>query len=72
MEINFCIVNAENVIENIIVADVDFAESIGAFPYYEGANIGDVYSPPEPEPEPEPEPTAEELIDIFLGVSNNG
>lgn len=24
---------------------------------------------PEPEPEPEPEPTAEELIDIMLGVS---
>ena len=26
---------------------------------------------PEPEPEPEPEPTADELIDILLGVSAN-
>ena len=24
---------------------------------------------PEPEPVPEPEPTAEELMDVFLGVS---
>lgn len=49
---NYCIVNSENIIENIIVADADFAESIGALPYYEGAGIGDEYSPPAPVVEP--------------------
>ena len=62
---NFCVVNSENIIENIIVADASFAESVGALPYYEGAAIGEVYAVPEPEPEP----TAEELMDILLGVS---
>ena len=29
-----------------------------------------IYEPlPEPEPDPEPEPTAEELLDILLGVT---
>ncbi len=27
---------------------------------------------PEPEPEPEPETTADELMDILLGVENDG
>ena len=53
---NYCIVNAENVIENIIVADESFANEIGALPYYEGADVGSVYAPPQPEPEPDPEP----------------
>lgn len=48
---NYCIVNAENVIENIIVADESFANEIGALPYYEGADVGAVYAPPQPEPE---------------------
>lgn len=47
---NYCIVNDENVIENIIVADETFAESIGAKPSYDGAAIGESYNPPAPEP----------------------
>ena len=47
---NYCIVNDENVIENIIVADEEFAESIGAKPSYDGAAIGESYNPPAPEP----------------------
>lgn len=43
---NYCIVNDENVIENIIVADEEFALSIGAKESYDGAAIGDTYSPP--------------------------
>ena len=27
---------------------------------------------PEPEPAPDPEPTADELMDILLGVENDG
>ena len=47
---NYCIVNDENIIENIIVADETFAESIGAKPSYDGATIGEAYNPPAPEP----------------------
>ena len=47
---NYCIVNDENVIENIIVADAEFALSIGAKEGYDGAAIGDTYSPPAPPP----------------------
>ena len=47
---NYCIVNDENVIENIIVADEEFALSIGAKPSYDGANIGEAYNPPPPPP----------------------
>ena len=47
---NYCIVNDENVIQNIIVADEEFALSIGAKESYEGAVIGDTYSPPAPPP----------------------
>lgn len=50
---NYCIVNDENVIQNIIVADEEFALSIGAKESYEGAAIGDTYSPP---------PTTEERV----------
>lgn len=53
----FCIVNADGIIENIIVADEDFAAEIGALPYYDGADIGAAYAPPEPDPEPTPEPS---------------
>ena len=42
----YCIVDADGVIENIIVADEAFAEEIGALPYYEGAEIGTAYAPP--------------------------
>ena len=47
---NYCIVNDENVIENIIVADEEFALSIGAKEGYDGAAVGDTYSPPPPPP----------------------
>lgn len=47
---NYCIVNDENIIENIIVADKTFAESIGAKSSYDGATIGKAYSPPAPPP----------------------
>ena len=47
---NYCIVNDEHIIENIIVADKEFAESIGAKPSYDGASIGETYNPPAPEP----------------------
>lgn len=47
---NYCIVNDENIIENIIVADEEFALAIGAKPSYDGASIGDTYSPPPPPP----------------------
>lgn len=47
---NYCIVNDENIIENIIVADEEFALSIGAKEGYDGAAIGDTYSPPAPPP----------------------
>ena len=47
---NYCIVNDENIIENIIVSDETFAESIGAKPSYDGAAIGEAYNPPPPDP----------------------
>ena len=43
---NYCIVNDENIIENIILADEEFALSIGAKESYDGAAIGGAYSPP--------------------------
>ena len=60
---NYCIVNDENVIQNIIVADEEFALSIGAKEGYDGAAIGDTYSPPAP---PAPEPTWNEDVDAML------
>ena len=47
----YCIVE-DGVIVNMIVAEADFAEEIGALPSYEGAAIGGAYTPPPPEPEP--------------------
>ena len=45
---NYCIVNADGIIENIIVCEDDAAsESFGAVQSYDGAIIGDVYAPPE-------------------------
>ncbi len=57
---NYCIINDENVIENIIVADETFAKSIGAKPSYDGATIGAAYNPPAPDP------TWNEDIDAML------
>lgn len=53
----YCILNAEGVIENIIVSDAAFAETLGLLPAYDGAAIGTAYAPPAPEPDP---PTEEE------------
>lgn len=44
---NYCIVNTNNIIENIIVCNSDeIAKQLNASPYYDGANIGDQYNPP--------------------------
>lgn len=44
---NYCIVNTNNIIENIIVCDSDeIAKQLNASSYYDGANIGDQYNPP--------------------------
>lgn len=53
---NYCVINDENIVTNIIVSDSDFAEMIGALPAYDGAAIGEAYSPP-----PTP-PTTEERV----------
>ena len=51
---------ADNIITNIIVcADDAAAGSLGAVPSYDGARIGDPYTPP---PEPEPEPTLDDRV----------
>lgn len=52
---NYCIVE-DGVIVNIIVAEADFAAEIGALPGYDGAAIGEKYSPP-----PSP-PTTDERV----------
>lgn len=68
----YLVVNSGGIIENIIVADEDFAASIGAVPSYEGANIGDAYDPPKSEPDPvETEPVTWAALDAAYqeGVS---
>lgn len=55
----YCIVE-DGVIVNMIVAEADFAEEIGALPSYDGAAIGGAYTPPPPEPEP---PTTDERLE---------
>lgn len=48
---NYCIVNDENIIENIIVCESDeVAAQFGALPSYDGATIGEAYNPPPPPP----------------------
>ena len=67
---NYCILNDDNIIENIIVCEDDAtAEAFGAVPSYDGARIGAAYDPPDPEPAPEPEPTADEVLNALLGVN---
>lgn len=63
---NYCIVNDENVIENIIVADEEFASAIGAKESYDGAAIGDTYSPPAPPPTTEERVTTLESDNTLL------
>lgn len=48
---NFCVVNSDGIIENVIVCDNDAtAKEFGAVPGYEGARIGDPYVAPPPQP----------------------
>ena len=48
---NYCIVNDENIIQNIIVCENDdIALQFGAKPSYDGATIGAAYNPPAPDP----------------------
>ena len=48
---NYCIINDENIIENIIVCENDdVALEFGAKPSYDGATIGEAYNPPAPPP----------------------
>ena len=66
---NYCILDENNVIENIIVCEDDETAALfGAVASYEGARIGDSYQPP-PEPEPEPQATDTEVLNALLGVS---
>lgn len=69
---DYCIVNADGIIENIIVADESFATEIGALPSYDGAAIGGAYAPPEPEPEPEPEPAEPSVWDELQAAYEEG
>lgn len=61
---NYCIVNADGIIENIIVCDADFAAELGALPSYDGAAIGEAYSPPPPPP------TTEERVAALEAASD--
>ena len=46
LRMDYCILNDETIIENMIVCEDDTtAELFGAVPAYEGARIGDVYDP---------------------------
>lgn len=61
---NYCIVNDKNIVTNIIVSDSAFAETIGALPSYDGAAIGEAYSPPPPPP------TTEERVAALEAASD--
>lgn len=50
---------------NTIVADESFVAEYCA----ENGYTFEAIPQPEPEPEPEPEPTADELMDLLLGVT---
>ena len=56
----------DGIITNIIQADEEFAGSIGALPYYDGARIGEAYQTPEPEAEPVPEATQLDRIEAQI------
>lgn len=48
---NYCILNNDNIVENIIVCESDeIAAEFSAVPSYDGARIGEAYSPPPPSP----------------------
>ena len=57
---NYCIVDANGIIENIIVCvDDSAAAEFGAVPSYDGASISEAYEPP---PAPDPGPTTEDRV----------
>lgn len=67
--VKWCIVDNNNLILNIIVSNSEFANVIGAKPWYEDATIGELYNYIEPEPEPEPPTEMEQLradVDYLL------
>lgn len=48
---DYCIINSDGIIENIIVCEDDAtAANFGGIPSYDGAAIGEAYSPPPPPP----------------------
>ena len=57
---NFCIVNSDGIIANIISCENEaVAKGFGALPCHDGASIGTAYEPPAP---PDPAPTTEERV----------
>ena len=62
---NYCIVNSDGIIENIIVCESDeVAAQFGAVASYDGAAIGEAYSPPPPPP------TTEERVAALEAASD--
>lgn len=63
---NYCILGEDKQILNIIVCDADFAAELGALPSYDGAAIGEAYSPPPPPPTTEERVAALESENTML------
>lgn len=62
---NYCIVNPDGIIENIIVCESDeVAAQFGAVASYDGAAIGEAYNPPPPPP------TTEERVAALEAASD--
>lgn len=62
---NYCIVNPDGIIENIIVCESDkIAAQFGAVASYDGAAIGEAYNPPPPPP------TTEERVAALEAASD--
>ena len=62
---NYCIVNPDGIIENTIVCESDeVAAQFGAVASYDGAAIGEAYSPPPPPP------TTEERVAALEAASD--
>lgn len=69
---NYCIVNADGIIENIIVCESnEVAAQFGAVASYDGAAIGEAYSPPPPPPTTEERVTALESENAMLKAKVN-
>ena len=62
---NYCIVNSDGIIENIIVCESDeVAAQFGAVASYDGPAIGEAYNPPPPPP------TTEERVAALEAASD--